>query len=279
MLSSLERLISWSKVAVMVVAVILMLSLSWVFIESAWTLRVARSKLDQKADSLITRVLDRFEPSAKNIDDIILNQKYLSFHLKDAGLSLFTEVFIEDMHKYARVQAASVLATSNNSRKLADNLNETVKELRPKISSNLEESEKLITSLSKVLNQAEFQLKQNGDAAKETILAGKQTLEELSSFTATTKTEVVLLLKEATKTTQGISVITNDPELASVIRNANLNLANLAVVSDALGKVAKDFAYGTPPKNKLDKFLIRPFKYAVRLFAGATQLLVLIERF
>jgi DNA-directed RNA polymerase beta' subunit len=265
---------------VYVVTICTLLALMWLLSELAWTIHTGRNK----ADDLIERIAK--SQATRNVEDFTSNlqatggrAEAIAEHLHNSTLALITQELIDDSHSYVRNQAASVLGASNNSRKLANNLNELVKDLKPRIGRNLDQNEKLLASIEKVANEIEQQVKQNGDSAKGVLDETTNTLKVIKTVTMDTQEEVAALLQQTTLAMKGVQILTNDPELAKSVKNANLILGNLGIVTESFAKVTHDFAFGTPPKNKFDKYFVRPLKYVVQFFAGAGNVIVFASKF
>jgi len=257
-----------------------LIALIWLCVELAWTVRVTRAK----ADDIVERVAN--SQSARNIEDFTANLQASGGraeatleHLHNSSLALFTQEFVGDMHKYANRQAASILNKSRNTNHLVNNANKLVKDLAPRIDQNLERSEKVLAVFEKVGQEMERQIQQNGNSAKGVLDEAKDTIKELKTFTVDTKEEVIALLQETTQTMKGVTLLTNDPALVEGLKNANVNLANIAIITDAFGKLSKDLAYGSEPKNKFDKYFLRPLGYTIKFAMGAGNIFVFASKF
>lgn len=183
---------------------------------------------------------------------------------------------------YMIKQAASALANTQNTRRIGANLNTAIKEdlrpllqdLRPRLNAQIE----ALTETTRTLNA---QIAANGDRVQALLDEGK-------ILVADSRLQVVDLLKELNATAHGLSVITNDPDLAKLIDNLNATSGNLAGTTGHIETITEDLAglsnkylepLYKPQKRsffgKLGAGVIQVFRY----LNGAGQIVYLIGRF
>ena len=162
---------------------------------------------------------------------------------------------------------------------------ETVRTMRRHVQPTIDkignEAQLTIAEARATTAELRLQIKQNGEGARALLDEGRVLI-------ADSRAEVVDLLKELNRTADGLSVITNDPDLAATIENLNKTSLNLAGTTAHVEVISGDLEglsqrYLRPlyePKKrgffgKLGNGALTVFRYAT----GASNIVYLIGRF
>mgnify|MGYP006052930857 CR=1 FL=1 len=173
----------------------------------------------------------------------------------------------------------TIVSVNNDLPQLMSEINKQIKDIGEKTGTTLTSANLAILEVKELTGETKVQIKQNGDAIKELIVSGNALLVPEGSITKT--------MDELQKAIHGINVITNDPNLTYLLRNANITMknlgditynANLTVYEIArLSKHLTDKIIGSPPKNWADKYILRPTLTVLKTVGAFGQIYYLLS--
>lgn len=173
-------------------------------------------------------------------------------------------------------------ATKGATRLTVATVNTLEKHIQPAIDELKIEAKETITSLTKqvqsldsLTKETTHQLKQNGDEVK-------SLLETSQSMIIKSEPELLATLAQLRGSAKSLEVLTNDPVLATTLRNIKDTTYHVSLISNDLSDLSHHLidpiVNPKPPKNKFDKFFVRPTVKVLRILNGAGNVLFLVDR-
>lgn len=173
-------------------------------------------------------------------------------------------------------------ATKGATRLTVATVNTLEKHIQPAIDELKTEAKETISalkqethSLQALTQETTHQLKQNGDQVRSLLYTSE-------SMLIKSEPELLATLAQLKASAESLEVLTNDPDLAQSLRNLKDTTYNVSLITNDLSDLSHHLidpiVNPKPPKNKFDKFFVRPTVKVLRLLNGAGNVLFLVDR-
>jgi seryl-tRNA synthetase len=189
-------------------------------------------------------------------------------------------VYVDDAIK-AQIKSTDEATKSANkvaiatAKTLENHLQPAIDELKSEAKETLLSVRKQVSSLDSLTKETTHQLKQNGDQVKSLL----QTSE---SMIIKSEPELLATLAQLKGSAKSLQVITNDSALLDTLRNIKDSTYNVSLVTNDLSDLSRHLidpiVNPKPPKNKFDKFFLRPTVKVLKILNGAGNVLFLVDR-
>lgn len=179
-----------------------------------------------------------------------------------------TKDTVREYNNYLRAQEFALINGSKSGDKLLQEGAATIKALHAKI--DAVDVVGIQASIIKAVNTVNAQVDANGQALTCLTNRGETLIEA-------TQPQLLALMAELTKSIASLTTITSNPDIARLLGNVADDTHSLNVILDAFGTLAHKYAYPEPVKGFFPK-LLAAGKYAVRLIAGASSLIVFVDK-
>ncbi len=224
----------------------------------------------QKVDIILSNLESSTEKLNKTLDNV-------SATLDNA--KAFSDIVLtvdraKSLNNYFDVLESNAhITTTNLQFAVAESL-ETSRDIRNKLNPLLLEATDTVREGKNLVIEINHQVKQNGDQLHSLLNQGETLL-------AKSEKDLLSTLENINKTTNGLQLLTNDPELSNLIKQSSLTMSNIQVTTKELADLSTHFIEPIvrPRKTKgLNKYLLQPTLKVLRILNGSTNVLYLISR-
>lgn len=237
---------------------------SYCLYEIALFVRDARQAINQASQELISTIASSKSLVSK-VDNYI-NADRLAY-VDDA-----VKAQIKSTDEATKSANKVAIATAKT---LENHLQPAIDELKNEAKQTLSSLTKQVHTLDSLTQETQHQLKQNGDQVQSLLKSSE-------SLIIKSEPELLATLSQLRGNAHSLDVLTNDPALIDSLRNIKDATYNVSLLTNELSDLSHHFidpiVHPKPPKNKFDKFLVRPTVKVLRILNGAGNVLFLVDR-
>jgi hypothetical protein len=273
----IRSLLFYFKVAFFLTGTLLFLTLT--FIAGAVYL-----KANKIADETKEYIAKKVEPKVANILTNVEATTSSTQKASDRFENYFTDDVMDAIRNDFSVSAGSAQQTATSSAGLADTISSSFNHhINPLIDTYNTEGKSVlsalagqVTLLQTLTQEMTRQVKQNGDSFNTVLTTFNATIVQ-------SREEALRLIKETANAAHGVSVITNDSEIAEGIHSAAGSMKNVEVITGELAELSKHtiepIVNPPAPKNGFDKFFVRPTLKVLKFVSGVGNVFYIVGRF
>jgi hypothetical protein len=254
---------------------------------------------------LLSRTYQKISPAIANLEQASANALEITNQAKDisSNSATFVRQFTDQAHRehldeYITLQLQHTRRTSSYARQAARGIREIIDDTHNILEKDVQQlilnTNNAVDSNSRALLAVSEELRKqiaiNGsqgsvvlantsealETANRTLLTANQLLTYAKD---TTFTELNDEIEQLNKLTSHLTVLAGDPEIANAIKSLAATSANVQVITADLSTLTGRLARPKPPKNVLDKYLVRPAANTLRLLVLGGQLALVFRQF
>jgi hypothetical protein len=254
---------------------------------------------------LLSRTYQKISPAIANLEQASANALEITNQAKDisSNSATFVRQFTDQAHRehldeYITLQLQHTRRTSSYARQAARGIREIIDDTHNILEKDVQQlilnTNNAVDSNSRALLAVSEELRKqiaiNGsqgsvvlantsealETANRTLLTANQLLTYAKD---TTFTELNDEIEQLNKLTSHLTVLAGDPEIANAIKSLAATSANVQVITADLSTLTGRLARPKPPKNVLDKYLVRPAANTLRLVVLGGQLALVFRQF
>lgn len=220
--------------------------------------------IDESSPSLISTI-NSSKSTATKIDNFITPERLK--YLDEAARAQ-----IDGTNQATQGAAGVTLATITT---LEEFVQPAIADFRKEGKETFAEIKTEVKELQNLTRELTHQVNQNGDEVKALLEQGK-------SIIVKSEPELLTTLAKIKETSERLEILTNDPALAQTLRNIDSTSYSVSLISKDLSNLSHHFidpiVNPKPPKNKFDKFLVRPTIKVLRVLNGYGNVLFFLDR-
>lgn len=240
------------------------LTASYCLYEVALFVRDTRKTINQTSPELLSTVAATKSLISK-VDNFVTKERL-------AYIDEATRSQIKSTDEATKGATRVTVATVNT---LEQHIQPAIDELKTEAKETISSLKQEVKSLDSLTQETTHQVKQNGDQVK-------SLLDTSQSILIHSEPELLATLAEIKGSAKSLQVLTDDPALAETLRSINDTTYNVSLITNDLSDLSHylidPIINPKPPKNKFDKFLIRPTVKVLKILNGAGNVLFLVDR-
>jgi hypothetical protein len=237
---------------------------SYCLYELALLVREGRQAITQTSPELISTIASGKSLITK-VDNFVTPERL-------AYIDEATRSQIKSTDEATKGATRLTVATVNT---LEKHIQPAIDELKNDAKETISSLKKQIGSLDSLTQETTHQLKQNGDQVQSILRTSE-------SLIIKSEPELIATLAQLKGSAKSLEVLTNDPNLIQTLSNIKDTTYNVSLLTNNLSDLSHHLIdpiiNPKPPKNKFDKFFVRPTVKVLRILNGAGNVLFLVDR-